>query len=366
MDLTNKCKYSSSEFISKINIRSERCLQQHLDLLWSSLPIEWTCILNHFSNGDINIDTKHQYILRLDLENSSDLNRGVILDRSPKKIIYLLSVILNFNNSRTKKSLSPWNSILNTDIPQNEIYSHVYEKPQSMHEGDLNWRILHGAISTAKFCFRSGYELSDLCPYCGKQEDLTHLFLSCKRLEPLVHHVQNILECIIPDTASLLTLVFGPTAVDHTDLTQTQVSDQSSPVGQSSSKSSCPARGLTPASQTSLRISCPVQMNQQKTPAGQSSSQASCPVQTTETTNPVDSQLSSDHAALTDGRRNSRVGRMYQHATIDKGPQNAKTTLSVGMYSDQDCNLRHLSAPEIWRRIDRSTGGISEQSTRSH
>ena len=210
--------------------------------------------------------------------------------------MYLLSVILNSN-----KSLSPWNSILNTDIPPNEIYGHVYEKPQSMHEGDLNWRILHGAISTAKFCFRSGYERSDLCPYCGKQEDLTYLFLSCKR--PLVRHVQNILECIIPDTASLLTFVFGPTAVGHTDQTPTQVSDQSSPVGQPSSKASCPARGVTPAGQTSSRISCPVQRNQHKTPVGQSSSQASCPVQTTETAYPVDStphsQLSSDHAALT-------------------------------------------------------------------
>jgi hypothetical protein len=110
--------------------------------------------------------------------------------------MYLLSVILNFNNSRTKKSLSPWNSILNTNILPNEMYGHVYEKPQSMHEGDLNWRILHGTISTAKLCFRSGYEPSDICPYCGKQEDLTHLFLSCKRLEALVHHVQNIIECI--------------------------------------------------------------------------------------------------------------------------------------------------------------------------
>lgn len=75
------------------------------------------------------------------LENSSELSRGVILDRSHKKIMYLSSVILNFNNSRTKKSLFPWNSILNTDIPPNEIYGHIYEKPQSMHEGDLNWRI---------------------------------------------------------------------------------------------------------------------------------------------------------------------------------------------------------------------------------
>ena len=131
-----------------------------------------------------------------------------------------------------------------------------------MHEGDLNWRILHGAISTAKFCFRSAYERSDLCPYCGTQEDLAHLFLSCKRLEPLVHHAQSIVECIVPDTASLLTFIFGPTAVGHTDRTPTQVSDQSSPVGQPSSKASCPARGLTPANQTSPRISCPVQMNQ--------------------------------------------------------------------------------------------------------
>jgi hypothetical protein len=68
-------------------------------LLWSSLPIEWTCILNRFSNGDINIGTKHQYILRLDMVNSSDLIRGVILDWSHKKIMYLLSVILNSNKS---------------------------------------------------------------------------------------------------------------------------------------------------------------------------------------------------------------------------------------------------------------------------
>ena len=175
-DLTNKCKYSSTELVGRINIRPERCLQQHLDLFWSFCPPEWTNILNRFSNGDINIGPTHQYILKLNLENSSELSRGVILDKSPKKCLYLLSVILDFNNSRTKKSLSPWNSILNTDIPPNEIYGHVYEKPQSMYEGDLSWRILHGAISTAKFYFRSGYERSDLYPYCGKQEDLTHLF----------------------------------------------------------------------------------------------------------------------------------------------------------------------------------------------
>jgi hypothetical protein len=91
MDLTNKYKYSSSEFVGKINIRSERCLQQHLDLLWSSFPPEWTNILNRFSNGDINIGPTHQYILKLNLENFSELSSGVILDKSSQKIcIYCL------------------------------------------------------------------------------------------------------------------------------------------------------------------------------------------------------------------------------------------------------------------------------------
>jgi hypothetical protein len=182
--------------------------------------------------------------------------------------------------------------------------------------------------------------------------------------------VQNILDCIIPDTSSLLTFVFDPTAVGHTDQTPTQVNDQSYPVGQQSSKASCPARGLTPTSHTSSQISCPVHMNQQKNPAGQSSSQVSCPVQTTETAYPVDSTPHSVNCPVTVQpllmeNGNSRVGRMYQHVAMDKGPQNPKTTLPVGMYSDQHGNLRHLPAPEIWWRRDRSTGGIQKQSTHS-
>jgi hypothetical protein len=51
---------------------------------------------------------------------------------------------------------------------------------------------------------------------------------------------------------------------------------------------------------------------------------------------------------------------------MDKGPQNPKTTLPVDMYTDQDGNLRHLPAYEIWWRRDRSTGGMPEQSTKKN
>ena len=50
---------------------------------------------------------------------------------------------------------------------------------------------------------------------------------------------------------------------------------------------------------------------------------------------------------------------------MNKGPHNPKTTLPVGMNTDQDGILRHLPAHAIWRRRDRFTGGIPEQSTRS-
>jgi hypothetical protein len=77
-------------------------------------------------------------------------------------------------------------------------------------------------------------------------------------------------------------------------------------------------------------------MNQQKNPAGQSSSQVSCPVQTTETAYPVDSTPHSVNCPVTVQpllmeNGNSRVGRMYQHVAMDKGPQNPKTTLPVGL-----------------------------------
>ena len=131
---------------------------------------------------------------------------------------------------------------------------------------------------------------------------------------------------------------------------------------------SCPARGLTSANQTSPRISCPVQMNQQKIPADQSSSRVSCPVQTTEEASQVDS---------TPHRVNCPVNKqplMMEDGTVVLGEcTNTQRWIKAHRIPRRlflwVCTQIKMAiyvtppAHEIWRRRDRSTGGIPEQST---
>ena len=52
IDLTDKRKLNATDFVGVLNIRSERCIQQHLDLLWSAFPPEWSEVLSKFQNGE--------------------------------------------------------------------------------------------------------------------------------------------------------------------------------------------------------------------------------------------------------------------------------------------------------------------------
>ena len=68
------------------------------------------------------------------------------------KFCVYLSVLLSFNISRIK-------------CPCDEIYGHVYDKPHNWHEG----------ISIVEYFIEQSPLLtfgSDLCSYCGKQENL--------------------------------------------------------------------------------------------------------------------------------------------------------------------------------------------------
>ena len=292
IDLNNRCKLTALDLVAKLSTKSVRCIQQHLDLLWASFSPEWNALLSKFLNCSTDVGVVHQYVFKLDLENTSESSLGVILDRSPKKLIYLLSVVLNFNNSRTKKSLSPWISILGTAVPPNIIYSHVYDKPHNMHEGDLNWRFLHGALSTSRFYHQAGYDQVDTCPTCGEQETLFHMFMACPRLQSLAGLVSDLLGRLIGGQEQGISFVFGPTAVGHSDALSSPIrAQQSSPVGPSSSRTSCPARGLFPADQPPSLIGCPVQ-DGGATPADPTTSRVSCPVRRPAPADPTLSRVS--------------------------------------------------------------------------
>ena len=51
--------------------------------------------------------------------------------------------------------------------------------------GDLQWRVLHGAVAVNAFVSVINPGVADTCPFCPQRETLFHCFLKCGRLSSL-------------------------------------------------------------------------------------------------------------------------------------------------------------------------------------
>lgn len=74
------------------------------------------------------------------------------------------------------------------------IWRVFYKSPLTKRSGDLQWRILHGAIAVNSFVSKFNTDLSGLCPFCQEIETVFHMFLECKCLEPLFNMLKHVFE----------------------------------------------------------------------------------------------------------------------------------------------------------------------------
>ena len=58
----------------------------------------------------------------------------------------------------------------------------LYKPPLKKRTGDLQWRILHGAIATNAFLSVLNRSVLNECPFCGLTENIFHVFTECRRL----------------------------------------------------------------------------------------------------------------------------------------------------------------------------------------
>ncbi|TWW77691.1 Transposon TX1 uncharacterized 149 kDa protein ORF 2 [Takifugu flavidus] len=58
-------------------------------------------------------------------------------------------------------------------------------------EGDLQWRIVHGAVATNRYLVHLDPSTGDGCPFCSQSETIYHLFVQCPRLEGLFGQLQR-------------------------------------------------------------------------------------------------------------------------------------------------------------------------------
>lgn len=61
----------------------------------------------------------------------------------------------------------------------------LYKPPLVKRSGDLQWRILHGAVAVNAFISVINPNVDDKCVFCGFRETIFHCFLECKRLHAL-------------------------------------------------------------------------------------------------------------------------------------------------------------------------------------
>ena len=75
--------------------------------------------------------------------------------------------------------------------------------PVAKRNGDIQWRILHGAFASCRRSRQMGYCETNKCPF-EMPVDILHIFVICSRLRELTLYLMSLLKCFNP--SMLLTL----------------------------------------------------------------------------------------------------------------------------------------------------------------
>jgi len=102
-----------------------------------------------------------------------------------KKEIYNITVKAMHQDSFRKQKVSKWPDLLRPDFLTRDRWRALYKPPVEKRSGDLQWRIIYGAIATDGHVAHLNSAVKGECRFCGKKEDLEHLFLKCERLKGL-------------------------------------------------------------------------------------------------------------------------------------------------------------------------------------
>jgi len=80
------------------------------------------------------------------------------------------------------RAATVWTDRLGGQSPQ---WRTLYKPPLKKRTGDLQWRILHGAIATNAFLSVFNSSVVNECPFFSLSETIFHVFTECRRLTEL-------------------------------------------------------------------------------------------------------------------------------------------------------------------------------------
>ncbi|KAI7804071.1 pol-like protein [Triplophysa rosa] len=190
-----------------LNFKNEAALAQHLGVrsirVAAQLLTSWKAVLNtteiallnDFCTGSCVPNSKDSFpcfYLSVNLEevsspffeNSKSLCVFSFFS-STGKSLYKACVLAFSKKGLNGKTDSPWRDVFNLDQSRKPEWRSLYKPPLTKRAGDLQWRILHGAVAVNAFISVLNPEVASLCPFCSVKETIFHAFMKCCRLEPL-------------------------------------------------------------------------------------------------------------------------------------------------------------------------------------
>ena len=171
---------------------SKRILSKELRAIQQAIPKTWlTLISKTQTDDDSDLADKILVIDPCTKSKSHNFNSLVT-----KQFYFLICrrqyTILNVQSPGHK-----WKDILLSDnYPR---FHAIYSYPIPKAYGDIQWRIMHGAIANQMYRYNARFANSPKCLFCNGIDDLKHTFLECPSNNGLADLVKRILKELNPN-----------------------------------------------------------------------------------------------------------------------------------------------------------------------
>jgi len=185
----------------KLGIRSVRSVTRFVSKLKECFTDEETMMLEDFFSGTCVTDSEDPFPCLLVQPNVEEYSGCFFQQNSVssvdffscvRKELYRLCVLILNKKTLDKRVDTPWRSVLKVGDEVRPEWRVLYKPPLSKRTGDLQWRILHGAIAVNSFVSILDSKNNSGCPFCPHKETVFHAFMQCIRLETLFVMVKEL------------------------------------------------------------------------------------------------------------------------------------------------------------------------------
>ncbi len=193
--------FKDTEAVAKrLGLRSIRSINRFLTKLAEAFTSEEKLILEDFFSG-INIPDSEDPFPCLTIQPVFEECSGILLKQGRSfsvdlfsctgKELYKMCVLILNKKKLDKRIDTPWRSVFKLCDDVKPEWRVLYKPPLSKRAGDLQWRILHGAITVNSFISVLDSKNNSGCPFCFQKETVFQAFMYCFRLKPLFVLVQG-------------------------------------------------------------------------------------------------------------------------------------------------------------------------------